>query len=49
MFRTKAKKVPEGNYLLQAACKGRPSHTVFKDQFHPGGPYECPYCGADVA
>ncbi len=46
MFKTKASKIKTGNWLLEASCsKG---HTVFKDQMHPAGPYECPYCGGEI-
>jgi len=48
MFKTNASKTATGNYLVEASCKGNPSHTVFKDQFNVNGPYKCPYCGNDV-
>lgn len=46
MFKTEARRTPSGNWNLESSCsKG---HRVFKDQFHPRGPYQCPYCGHDV-
>lgn len=45
MFKTEAKKSPEGNFNVQASCpKG---HTSFKKAGDPN-PYTCPYCGHEV-
>jgi hypothetical protein len=52
-FKTAAKAVQTGNFLVEATCKGTPTHTVYKNQMDDPNKkpeYTCPFkdCGQDV-